>query len=132
MKKIVMFVFCCFFVVGLSAQNDKFIAKWNVFEMTADGQTLGVEQLKEYGKDKDYLEILPEGKLKMFDDNKVLNGTWEYDKDTKIILFTIFPSDEAKAAGEGKFTDKYTVLEVNKDYLILKAGKIMTTKYKKE
>ena len=100
--------------------------------MTADGQTYGVEQLKEFGKDKNYVEMLSEGKLIMFDDNKILNGTWEYSKDTNILLFVILPSEEAKAAGEGKFSEKNTVVEVNKDYLTLKLGKIMTTKYKKD
>ncbi|MCP4458721.1 MAG: hypothetical protein GY816_11960 [Cytophagales bacterium] len=75
MKKGLLVLTCFVFIVGAHAQNENLIGKWNVFELTADGQTMSKEQLKQYGMDTNFIEILSTGDLKMGDKGTVLSGS---------------------------------------------------------
>ena len=132
MKNNLLLIACLFYVINVSAQNEQFIGKWNIFEMTADGMTLAVDKLGEFGLDKNYIEILADGTYKMQDKNDLSDGTWEYFKDDNIFKTILVVSEEAKAQGLNSASAKYTVEQVDEEYLVLKLGKVMTTKYKKE
>ena len=132
MKKNLLLIACLFYVINVSAQNEQFIGKWNIFEMTVDGMTLAVDKLGEFELDKNYIEILADGTYKMQDKNDLSDGTWEYFKDEKIFKTVLIVSEEAKAQGLSSASAKYTVEQVDEEYLVLKLGKVMTTKYKKE
>ncbi len=141
MKKVILASTCFMFLLASTAQTDNLLGKWEVFEMTADGQTMSKEQLKQYGMDTDFIEILSTGDLSMGDKGTVLNGSWEYletlyNDFTKknmenVLKVTIIPSEEAKARGEGKSTMNYTVDSVDGESLTLSMGTFMTTTYKK-
>lgn len=132
MKKYVLLIACLFYLVSANAQNEQFYGKWNIHVMTADGMTLAVDKLVEFGLDKNYIEILADGTYKMQDKTDLSNGTWEYFKDENIFKTVLTVSEEDKANGLNSASAKYTVEEISEEFLILKLGKIMTTKYKKE
>jgi hypothetical protein len=132
MKNYLLLFVCILYVTNANAQDEQFLGKWNVNEMTADGQTFSLEQLKEFGMATDYLELLPDDIMKMSDKDDILNGKWEFYKDDNILKITIIPSEESKANGIGESSAKYTVVLIEEANMTLKLGKIMTTKYKRE
>ena len=131
MKKSILFLTYFLYALSLSAQNELFIGKWDIAEVTSDGQTVSLEQLKEFSMGSDNLEILTDGTFTRLDKGDMENGTWEYIKAEKFLKLTFIPSEEAKAQGQGPSTAKFTVKEMSEEKLTLDLGTIMSTTYKR-
>ena len=122
MKKIIISLTCFLFVIGVNAQSEALLGKWNVFEITGGGKTFGLDKLKESGDDNIYVEFLSDGVFNTIEKGEIQTGRWEYDADTKTIK--TFWEDRSG------FTP-YGVEAVETDYLTLKWGD-MLWKYKKD
>lgn len=120
----------CITVAAKAQEDSKIIGKWLIYELQADGQTANLDKLKELGKDKDYLNIQKDGKVISFDDGKEHLGSWTFlDVAGKEFEVVLHPSADEKAAGSGDARMTYDVVDMSDEYLVLKLGTIMTTKY---
>ena len=99
MKKIIISLTCFLFVIGVNAQSEALLGKWNIFEISMGEQTGGLETMSEEERGR-YVEILADGVFNMLEQTgkDVDSGRWEYAADTKT-LKVVWGEDTSTALG---------------------------------